>query len=133
METVDKVADNRNLIDDSRGEYRKKLDDYNTKIDVEKSKIRNLDDIADLVVSLNKSVNTCVSLLRESMKGKNITNKLNSIEESNIINLNRTLESLDIKKEKIQNNIASINKEKEKYEDKYRNKDNTIEEDEDDK
>lgn len=126
METNNKLADNRDLIVDNRSEYRKRLEDYNTKIDIEKSKIRNLDDIEDIVVSLNKNVNTCVSLLRESMKGKNITNKLNSIEESNAVNLSRTIGNIDVKKEELESRIVSLNDEKEKYEDKFRDKNNEV-------
>ena len=127
MEEQNKIADNKIDNDASYSEYRKKLEDYNNKIDAEKDKIKDLEDIEDLYVSLNKSINECVSILRDSVKGKNVTNKLNAIEENNAINLNKTISDIDIKKNDIKNNIVLLNNEKDKYEENFREK-NTTEE-----
>ncbi len=127
MEEENKIADNKIDNDASYSEYRKKLEDYNNKIDAEKDKIKDLEDIEDLYVSLNKSINECVSILRDSVKGKNVTNKLNAIEENNAINLNKTISDIDIKRNDIKNNIVLLNNEKDKYEENFREK-NTTEE-----
>lgn len=127
MEEENKIADNKIDNDASYSEYRKKIEDYNNKIDAEKDKIKDLEDIEDLYVSLNKSINECVSILRDSVKGKNVTNKLNAIEENNAINLNKTISDIDIKRNDIKNNIVLLNNEKDKYEENFREK-NTTEE-----
>lgn len=127
MEEENKIADNKIDNEASYSEYRKKIEDYNNKIDAEKDKIKDLEDIEDLYVSLNKSINECVSILRDSVKGKNVTNKLNAIEENNAINLNKTISDIDIKRNDIKNNIVLLNNEKDKYEENFREK-NTTEE-----
>ena len=80
-EEFDKKIDNKVLITDSIEEYKNQINEVNEKIDIEKRNMNDLDDIEDIVVSLNKSFDDCISILRSSMSGPTVNNKLNSLEE----------------------------------------------------
>lgn len=106
----DKRADNRININ------KEKIKNIDNRIDIEKDKLKKLDNIQDEFVSLNKSLNRCVELLSESIKGKksnymfeDMTNNNNNIlknvhsildeektnTEKNLINLYSTKDQLE--------------------------------------
>lgn len=119
-EEYDKKIDNKILITDSIEEYKNQINEVNEKIDIEKRNMNDLDDIEDIVVSLNKSFDDCISILRTSMSGPTVNNKLNSLEENNTINLNKTIGDIEIKREEILNNISKLYDDKGEIEDNFR-------------
>ena len=122
----EKKIDNKITVNDYVSSYKEKINDINNQIDEEKNKMKNLNDMEDIVVSLNKSVETCVGLLRESMQGNNINNKLDSIEESNTINLNKVIGNIDIKRDDVKNNLFKLNNDKDNIEEEFRKNSNNI-------
>ena len=58
-----KIADNR--IEKSK----KKIAQIDESIDIEKNKLKKIDNIQEEFVSLNKSINRCIELLSSSIKG----------------------------------------------------------------
>ena len=102
----EKKADNR-LI-----ENKNKMNEINSKLDYEKNKMKRLDDMEELFVSLNKDINKCVELLGESIKGKNVSRKLNSVQENSNINLKKGMVNIEEERANIKQNITKLSNEK---------------------
>ena len=96
---------------------KQKISSLDNRIDAEKNKMRELDDMEELFVSLSKNISKCVELLNRSVKGKNVNSKLNSIEENNKINFAKSMSSIEIQREDTKNNLVKLTEEKEKYQD----------------
>ena len=82
----EKKIDNKTMNDkedtksaDNKIDTKTKLRLVNDRIDVERQKMKNLDELEELFVSLNKNINKCVELLGRSIKGENIGRKLSAI------------------------------------------------------
>ena len=113
--TLDKKADNSIINVDKA-----KIKEIDSKIELEKNKMKNLDDMEEIFVSLNKNISKCVELLQKSIKGNNVTRKLNSIEEENKNNFSRSIQNIEYEREKIKSNLSLLNDEKEDYEEKLK-------------
>jgi len=113
--SLDKKADNSIINIDKT-----KIKEIDSKIDLEKNKMKNLDDMEEIFVSLNKNISKCVELLGKSIKGNNITKRLNSIEEENKNNFARSIQNIEFEREKVKSNLSSLNDEKEDYEQKIK-------------
>lgn len=96
---------------------KQKISSLDNRIDAEKNKMRELDDMEELFVSLSKNISKCVELLNRSVKGKNVNSKLNSIEENNKINFAKSMSNIEIQREDAKNNLVKLTEEKEKYQD----------------
>lgn len=110
-----KIADNRVLDENETINYKKRINEIDDRIDEEKSKMKNLDEMEELFVSLSKNITKCVDLLNKSIKGNNIANRLNSIEENNKINFTKSIGNLEIEREEIKNRLVSLNNEKDDF------------------
>ena len=99
---------------------KQKISSLDNRIDAEKNKIRELDDMEELFVSLSKNISKCVELLNRSVKGKNVNSKLNSIEENNRINFAKSMSNIEIQREDTKNNLVKLTEEKEKYQDELK-------------
>ncbi len=121
----EKRADNvviNNGLGNNNNENRNYINNIDSQIDVEKSKMKNLDDMEEIFISLNKNISKCVELLNKSIKGKSVSKKLNAIEENNKINFVKSMNNIDSEREEIKNNLIKLNKEKEEYQDKMNKK-----------
>jgi len=118
----EKKADNR-LI-----ENKNKMNEINSKLDYEKNKMKRLDDMEELFVSLNKDINKCVELLGESIKGKNVSRRLNSVQENNNINLRKGMVNIEEERESIKKNIVELSNEKDELIDKMKKEEKEKEE-----
>lgn len=121
----EKVADNKKIDNQMLDKqevvnYKNKINEIDDRIDQEKSRMRELDDMEELFVSLSKNITKCVDLLNKSIKGNNISNKLNSIEENNKINFSKSIGNLEIERDEIKNNIVDLNNKKEDYQQKMK-------------
>ncbi len=115
----DKIADNKII-------YQKKREIINIedRIDEKKATLKELDDVQEKYVSINKSISKCIDSIRKSIKGKNINNILDSIENDNNNNINIATDSTEEKKENIIKEIKNLNIQKDNIEkelkDEYR-------------
>ena len=115
----DKIADNKII-------YQKKREIINIedRIDEKKATLKELDDVQEKYVSINKSISKCIDSIRKSIKGKNINNILDSIENDNKNNINIATDSTEEKKENIIKEIKNLNIQKDNIEkelkDEYR-------------
>lgn len=75
--------ENKNISADSAIYMTKqKISSLDNRIDAEKNKMRELDDMEELFVSLSKNISKCVELLNRSVKGKNVNSKLNLLKKT---------------------------------------------------
>ena len=107
----DKIADNKII-------YQKKREIINIedRIDEKKATLKELDDVQEKYVSINKSISKCIDSIRKSIKGKNINNILDSIENDNNNNINIATDSTEEKKENIIKEIKNLNIQKDNKE-----------------
>ena len=91
-----------------------KIRALDSEIDFEKNKIKKLDDIEELFITLNKDINKCVELLGESIKGKNIQNKLAAVSENSKISMKKGMSNIEEERKNIRKNISSLINEKDK-------------------
>ena len=122
---IEKKADNSMINSDitiSNIETRKIISSLDSRIDAEKNRMKNLDEMEEMFISLNKNITKCVELLNKSIKGKNIANKLNAIEENNKINFVKSMSNIDSERDEIKNNLIKLNEEKEEFQDEIRRK-----------
>jgi hypothetical protein len=103
----DKRADNKVL------EKKVKIKEIDSKIDIEKNKEKRLDDIEEIVTSLNNNINRCLELLSISIKGNNSEKKYNNIQTENRINYKKNMNDIEIQREMLKTNINKLNTEKE--------------------
>ena len=96
------------------------ISSLDSRIDGEKNRMKNLDEMEEMFVSLNKNITKCVELLNKSIKGKNITSKLNDIEENNRINFIKNMNSIDTERDQIKENLFRLNEEKDRVNDEVR-------------
>ena len=107
-------------IDNKLVDNKAKLKVVNDKIDIEKQKMKNLDEIEELFVSLNSNINKCVELLSKSMKGENIGRKLGAIEESNKVNFNKSIYSINSNREDIKKKLSELSDQKDEVQELIR-------------
>lgn len=112
-------------IDNKINENRIKLKEVNDSIENENNKMKKLDEIEELFVSLNTNINKCVDLLAKSIKGEKIDKKLSVIEENNKINFNKSMYSIAADREDVKKRLIALNEKKEEYQELIR-KDNQI-------
>ncbi len=99
---------------------KKIISSLDSRIDGEKNRMKNLDEMEEMFVSLNKNITKCVELLNKSIKGKNITSKLNAIEENNRINFIKNMNSIDTERDQIKENLFKLNEERDRVNDEVR-------------
>lgn len=114
----ERKADNIIMVDEKTANSsvyatKKRIDSIDNRISEEKSKMKDLDDMEELFVSLSKNISKCVELLNKSVKGRNVNSKLNAIEENNKINFQKSINNIDIQREEIKNNLIKLNDQKE--------------------
>ncbi len=107
-------------IDNKLVDNKAKLKVVNDKIDIERQKMKNLDEIEELFVSLNSNINKCVELLSKSMKGENIGRKLGAIEESNKVNFNKSIYSINSNREDIKKKLSELSDQKDEVQELIR-------------
>ena len=59
------------------------IDKIDNLIDNEKSRIKKLDSMQEDIMSISKSINQCIELLSQSIKGPNTESKYNDMRNSN--------------------------------------------------
>ena len=91
-----------------------KIKELDSKIDVEKNKNKQLDEIEEIVVSLNKNITRCLELLGASIKGNNTEKKLSAIESENNMNFKKNISNIELQREIVNNNINKLKNEKDK-------------------
>ncbi len=102
-----KQADNKIL------DNKAKVKEIDSKIDIEKNKENNLDDIEEVVNSLNSNINKCIELLGISIKGNNTERKLSALEIENRINYKKSMNDIEAQRQLLKSNITKLNDEKE--------------------
>lgn len=128
----EKKIDNKTMGDketksvDNKMDTKTKLRLVNDRIDVEKQKMKNLDELEELFVSLNKNINKCVELLGRSIKGENIGKKLSAIEENNKVSFNKSIYNINSDREEVKNLLSRLNDERDEYQEMIR-RENQIE------
>ena len=118
------MDDDGKKLDNRRIDNKTKLKEVNDQLDIEKKRLKTLDDIEELFVSLNDNVSKCVDLLAKSIKGQNINKKLDYIEESNKINYIKSIDSINDDRENIKQNIKRLNSERDEYQERIRRENN---------
>ena len=88
--------------------------------------MKNLDELEELFVSLNKNINKCVELLGRSIKGENIGRKLSAIEENNKVSFNKSIYNINSDREEVKNLLSRLNDERDEYQEMIR-RENQIE------
>ena len=135
----ERKADNIIMVDEKTANSsvyatKKRIDSIDNRISEEKSKMKDLDDMEELFVSLSKNISKCVELLNKSGKGRNVNSKLNAIEENNKINFQKSINNIDIQREEIKNNLIKLNDQKETIQEQlkenYKEQENRENEDE---
>ena len=135
----ERKADNIIMVDEKTANSsvyatKKRIDSIDNRISEEKSKMKDLDDMEELFVSLSKNISKCVELLNKSVKGRNVNSKLNAIEENNKINFQKSINNIDIQREEIKNNLIKLNDQKETIQEQlkenYKEQENRENEDE---
>ena len=129
----EKKIDNKTMNDkedtksaDNKIDTKTKLRLVNDRIDVERQKMKNLDELEELFVSLNKNINKCVELLGRSIKGENIGRKLSAIEENNKVSFNKSIYNINSDREEVKNLLSRLNDERDEYQEMIR-RENQIE------
>ena len=89
----EKKADNKIIRQKIR------IKEIETKIDSEKNKTKQLDEIEEIVTSLNKNINRCLELLGVSIQGNNIDKRLSAIETENNNNFKKNIHNIELHKE----------------------------------
>ena len=97
-----KIADNR--IEKSK----KKIAQIDESIDIEKNKLKKIDNIQEEFVSLNKSINRCIELLSPSIKGTKTNHMLDEMFNNNNNLLKNVSSVLDEEKEETKKNISEL-------------------------
>ena len=101
---------------------KEKISRIDNRIDIEKKKMKDLDEIEELFSSLTKNISKCVELLNKSVKGKTVNAKLNAIEENNKINFGKSMANIDIQREETKRNLIKLTEEKEEYQNEIKEK-----------
>ena len=129
----EKKIDNKTMNDkedtksaDNKIDTKTKLRLVNDRIDVERQKMKNLDELEELFVSLNKNINKSVELLGRSIKGENIGRKLSAIEENNKVSFNKSIYNINSDREEVKNLLSRLNDERDEYQEMIR-RENQIE------
>lgn len=129
----EKKIDNKTMNDkedtksaDNKIDTKTKLRLVNDRIDVERQKMKNLDELEELFVSLNRNINKCVELLGRSIKGENIGRKLSAIEENNKVSFNKSIYNINSDREEVKNLLSRLNDERDEYQEMIR-RENQIE------
>ena len=109
-----------NKILDTLADNKQKIKMVDEEIDVEKQKMKDLDEIEGIFVSLNSSISKCVELLSQSIKGESIDRKLGAIEESNKVSFNNSIYNIDSEREEIKTRMKRLYDEKDEYQERLR-------------
>lgn len=70
-------------IDNEYVNYKREISQIDDAIDIEKQKLKRLDDMQEELAALNRNMEVCISLLAASVKGKNLGNVYRDIYDSN--------------------------------------------------
>ena len=100
---------------------KKELNDLDDKIYDNKTKINKLIDMQETLVSLDLSVNKCIDLLSESVKGERCNAIYNDILETNRKNFYSSLDIIEKNVDTLRKNINDLIKEKEEKTKKQNN------------
>ena len=108
-EGIEKKADNLNL------EVKQKISKIDNEIDIASTSLKKLDDMKESLVNINKSLDKCFSLLRESVKSKSMAAEFDDLSNKNLKSLNKLTDNIEDDKKNIRNNLMD---EKEKIQKK---------------
>lgn len=103
----EKRADNKII------ENKAKIKELDSKIDIEKNKDKQLDDIEEVVTSLNKNIARCLELLGDSIQGNNFDKRLDAYETQNRINYRKNINNIEAQRDYYKDRINRLNNEKE--------------------
>ena len=103
----EKKADNKVL------ENKAKIKEIDSRIDDVKNRGKKLDDMEEIVDSLNKNIDKCLELLGKSVKGNNYEKRLDAYQTENKINYKKNIGYIEAQRDLIKNKITRLNKEKE--------------------
>ena len=115
---------NEKAADNYMSEEKKEIKKIDNEIYNEKNKKNKIDNLEETFVSLNKNINKCIDLLYTSMKGGNVDKKLDSIREESEINYRRSVEDLDVERQRIDDKISQLSDERDELSDKIRQESN---------
>lgn len=105
---------------------KKELNDLDDKIYDNKTKINKLIDMQETLVSLDLSVNKCIDLLSESVKGARCNAIYNDILETNRKNFYSSLDIIEKNVDTLRKNINDLIKEKEAKTKKQNNNEENV-------
>ena len=117
----EKKADNKIL------ENKARIKEIDSQIDVEKDKGKQLDDIEEVVVSLNKNIERCLELLGTSVKGNNFEKKLSAYQTENKINYKKNMNDIESQRELLKANINKLYNEKDELLENIKNEEEVSE------
>lgn len=93
---------------------KEKIKKIDNELEKEKNKFNDLDELEEIIISLNNNINKCIELISKSIKGNNINKRLSAIETENRISFKNNINNIDIERKEIKNNILNLNDEKDK-------------------
>ena len=103
----EKKADNKIL------ETKAKVKEIDSKIDAEKDKGKDLDDMEEIVTSLNQNIAKCLELLGQSVKGNNYEKRLSAYQIENKINYKKNISYIESQRDQLKERISKLNEQKE--------------------
>ncbi len=103
----EKKADNKII------ENKARIKEIDSQIDIEKDKGKELDDMEEVVTSLNKNIARCLELLGASVQGNNFEKKLAAYDTENRINYRKNLNNIEAQRDILKARISKLNSEKE--------------------
>lgn len=92
---------------------KREVQQIDNKIDVEKNKIKELNNVYDEIEVLSRNMNKCIDLLADSVKGPVANNIFNDAYESNIVFCRNTSNRIDEEMGLSKKIISNLSEEKE--------------------
>ncbi len=102
MDDMTKKADNTFI------ERKVKISDIDELIDIERANLKKINSLYDSAYSLNKSINTCVSLLYTSIKGRGVQNILDNISNESKNDFRKMTATLDQEEQEIKKRLDNL-------------------------
>lgn len=91
----------------------KKIRMIEDKIDLEKERLKKINSMYDDIESFDRDINKCIDLLAKSVKGSNVNNIFDDVNESSSIFYKSIVSSLDEELEASKKAISKLTEEKE--------------------
>lgn len=103
---TEKIADNRIYSSKER------INIIDNEIDQNKKILKQFDNFQENTKSLQKSLNRCIELLEQSVKGEKVNRMYEDMKNKNALSCNKTLRMVDEKILSYQKEISSLNDQK---------------------